>query len=70
MRSPRTMAKRYDKAFKFHAIKKQVTELNKLAVQVARDLDTAYQTLCQWVQKYKENQTEPFVGTNNLRSDD
>lgn len=63
------MAKRYDKEFKLHAVK-QVTELNKPSTQVARDLDIAYQTLCKWVQKYKENQAEPFVGSGNLRSDD
>lgn len=63
------MAKRYDKEFKLHAVK-QVTELNKPATQVARDLDVAYQTLCKWVQKYNENQEEPFVGSGNLRSDD
>lgn len=63
------MAKRYDKEFKLHAVK-QVTELNKPAIQVARDLDVAYQTLYKWVQKYNENQEEPFVGSGNLRRDD
>lgn len=63
------MAKRYDKEFKLHAVK-QVTELKKPATQVASDLDIAYQTLCKWIQKYKENQVEPFVGSGNLRSDD
>ena len=43
------MAKRYDKEFKLHAVK-QVTELNKSATQVARDLDVAYQT---YVSGYK-----------------
>ena len=63
------MAKRYDKEFKLHAVK-QVTELNKPATQVATDLDIAYQTLCKWVQKYKEDQEEPFVGSGKLRSSD
>ena len=40
------------------------------ATQVATDLDIAYQTLCKWIQKYKENQVEPFVGSGNLRSAD
>lgn len=48
------MAKRYDKEFKLHAVK-QVTELKKPATQVASDLDIAYQTLCKWIQTYKEN---------------
>ena len=63
------MAKRYDKEFKLHAVK-QVVEAGKTAAQVARELDIANQTLCTWVQKYKENQNEPFVGSGNLRSDD
>lgn len=49
------MAKRYDKEFKLHAVK-QITELNKPATQVTRDLDIAYQTLCKQVYKYKENE--------------
>lgn len=63
------MAKRYDKEFKLHAVK-QVIEAGKPAVQVARELDIANQTLCKWVQKYKEDQNEPFVGSGNLRSED
>lgn len=39
-------------------------------MQVVRKLDIVYQTLCKWIQKYKENQAEPFVGSSNLRSDE
>ena len=63
------MAKRYDKEFKLHAVK-QVIEIGKSAAQVARELDIANQTLCKWVQKYKENQNEPFVRSDHLRSED
>ena len=65
----KTMAKRYDKEFKLHAVK-QVIESNKPAAQVARELDLSNQTLCKWVQKYKEDQAEPFVGSGNLRTED
>ena len=63
------IAKRYDKEFKFHAVK-QVVEVGKTAAQVARELDITNQTLCTWVQQYRELQNEPFVGSGNLRSDD
>lgn len=63
------MAKRYDKEFKLHAVK-QVLELNKTATQVARELDISNQVLSKWIQKYKEDQSEPFVGSGNLRADD
>ena len=63
------MAKRYDKEFKLHAVK-QVTEQGKTAAQVSRELDIAQQTLSKWIQKYKEDQSEPFVGSGNLRSED
>ena len=63
------MAKRYDKEFKLHAVK-QVIESDKTATQVARELDIANQTLSKWVQKYKEDQDEPFVGSGNLRAED
>lgn len=63
------MAKRYDKEFKLHAVK-QVVELNKTAAQVARELDISNQVLSKWIQKYKQDQTEPFVGSGNLRAED
>ena len=63
------IAKRYDKEFKLHAVK-QVIESGKTATQVARELDIANQTLSKWVQKYKEDQDEPFVGSGNLRAED
>ena len=63
------MAKRYDKEFKLHAVK-QATEQGKTAAQVSRELDIAQQTLSKWIQKYKEDQSEPFVGSGNLRSED
>ena len=65
----KTMTKRYDKGFKLHVVK-QVIESNKPAAQVARELDLSNQTLCKWVQKYKEDQAEPFVGSGNLRTED
>lgn len=37
---------------------------------MSRELDIANQTLSKWVQKYKEDQTEPFVGSGNLRTED
>ena len=63
------MAKRYDKEFKLHAVK-QVIEAGKPVAQVARELDIANQTLYKWVQKYKEDQNDLFVGSGNLRSED
>ncbi len=63
------MAKKYDKEFKLHAVK-QVTEQGKTAAQVSRELDIAQQTLSKWSQKYKEDQSELFVGCGNLRSED
>lgn len=68
-RSVLPMAKRYDKEFKLHAVK-QVIEAGKPAAQVSRELDIASQTLSKWIQKYKEDQTEPFVGSGNLRTED
>lgn len=43
---------------------------NKPAAQVARELDISNQTLCKRVQKYKEDQIEPFVSSGNLRAED
>lgn len=63
------MAKRYDKEFKLHTVK-QVVELNKTVAQVARELDISNQVLSKWVQKYKEDQSETFVGSGNLRAED
>lgn len=68
-RSVLNMTKRYDKEFKLHAVK-QVVGLNKTAAQVARELDISNQVLSKWVQKYKEDQAEPFVGSGNLRTED
>ena len=63
------MTKRYDREFKLHAVK-QVIEAGKPAAQVARELDITNSSLCKWVQKYKEDQTEPFVGSGNLKVED
>ncbi|MDY3366890.1 transposase [Zhenhengia yiwuensis] len=63
------IAKQYDKEFKLHAVK-QVIEQGKPAAQVSRELDIAQQTLSKWLKKYNEDQTEPFVGSGSLRSED
>jgi transposase len=59
---------RYDKNFKFHAVKLVVENGRKVA-EVARELDLVHQTLHKWVAKYKEDRENSFVGSGNLRPD-
>lgn len=57
--------KRYDKEFKTYAVKMVVEDDRKIA-EVARELDLVHQTLHKWVDKYKEEQEDAFVGSGNL----
>ncbi|NPC93066.1 IS3 family transposase [Bacillus sp. WMMC1349] len=61
--------KRYDKDFKIYAVKMVVEDGRKVA-EVARELDLVHQTLHKWVDKYKEEQEDAFVGSGNLNPKD
>jgi hypothetical protein len=63
------MSKRYDKEFKLYAVKMVVEDGRKIA-EVARELDLVHQTLHKWVNKYKEEQEDSFVGSGNLSPKD
>lgn len=56
--------KRYDKEFKLYAVMMVVEDGRKVA-EVARQLDLVHQTLHKWVEKYKEEQEDAFVGSGN-----
>lgn len=61
--------KRYDKDFKTYAVKMVVEDGRKVA-EVARELDLVHQTLHKWVDKYKEEQGDAFVGSGNFNPKD
>lgn len=63
------MTTRYSKDFKLEAVR-QVVEDKKSAAQVARELGINVNTMRLWVQQYRKNKDEPFVGSGNLHSDD
>ena len=63
------MTTRYSKEFKLEAVK-QVIEEKKSAAWVARELDVNVNTMRLWVQQYRKNKGEPFVGSGNLHSED
>lgn len=63
------MAKHYDNEFKLYAVKLVVEDGRKVA-EVARELDLVHQTLHKWIGKYKEDQTDSFVGSGNMRTHD
>lgn len=58
--------KRYDKEFKLHAVK-QVLEKGKTQAEVSRELDVSKVSLHTWIETYKEDTQEPFVGSGNQR---
>lgn len=58
--------KHYDKSYKSDAAKKVVDD-NKKIVDVAKDLNLVPQTLHKWVQAYKEDRENAFVGSGNRR---
>ncbi|MFB4474750.1 MULTISPECIES: transposase [Bacillaceae] len=60
------MGKHYDKSFKINAAKQVVNE-NRKIVDVAKELDLVPQTLHKWVNAYKENRENAFVGSGNNR---
>lgn len=61
--------KRYDKEFKLYAVKMVVEDGRKVA-EVARELDLVHQTLHKWVDKYKKEKEDGFVGSGNLNPKD
>lgn len=63
------MAPRYDKEFKMHAVK-LVVEDGNVAAEVARQLDMSAKTLYNWIREYKDDPTNSFVGSGNLKPED
>ena len=63
------MGKKYSQEFKLQAVKRCI-EQKLPAAQVARELGVNENTMRQWVKTYRENQSEPFVGSGNLRSEE
>jgi transposase len=61
--------KRYSAEFKIETIK-LVTELGQDVRSVARDIGLHENTIYKWIQKYQENQEEPFVGSGHQRSEE
>lgn len=64
-----TKRKRYDKEFKFYAVK-LVQEKGQKVSETARELDLAEQTLHNWVNKYRNESEAGFVGSGNLKPED
>ncbi len=63
------MSTRYSQEFKLEAVRR-VVEGNKSAAQVARELGVNENTMRLWVQLYRKDKDEPFVGSGNLHSHD
>jgi transposase len=63
------MSTKYSQEFKLEAVK-QVVEGKKSAAQVARELGVNENTMRLWVQLYRKDKDEPFVGSGNLHSQD
>jgi transposase len=61
--------KRYTAEFKIETIK-LVTELGHDVKAVARDIGVHENTIYKWIQKYQEDQNEPFVGSGHQRSEE
>jgi len=61
--------KRYTAEFKIETIK-LVTELGHDVKTVACDIGVHENTIYKWIQKYQENQSEPFVGSGHQRSEE
>lgn len=61
--------KRYTAEFKVETIK-LVTELGREVKTVACDIGVHENTIYKWIQKYQENQSEPFVGSGHQRSEE
>ena len=60
---------RYSPEFKKETIR-LVTELGQDVRKVATDIGVHENTIYKWIQKYKENTEEPFVGSGHQRSED
>ena len=60
--------KTYSIEYKIQAVKR-VTEDGKTASQVSKELGINVNTLREWVKRYREDKSEPFVGSGNLRKD-
>ena len=63
------MGKRYSEEFKLNAVKRCI-EQNQTAAQTARELGVNENTMRQWVKTYKQDESEPFVGSGNLRTEE
>jgi transposase len=61
--------KRYTAEFKIETIK-LVTELGHDVKALARDIGVHENTIYKWIQKYQEDQNEPFVGSGHQRSEE
>jgi transposase len=61
--------KRYGPEFKIETIK-LVTELGHDVRSVAKDIGVHENTIYKWIQKYQEDQNEPFVGSGHQRTED
>lgn len=58
----------YSIEYKTQAVKR-VTEDCLPAAQVSRELGINVNTLREWVRRYREDNTEPFVGSGNQRTE-
>ncbi|MCY0878169.1 MAG: transposase [Firmicutes bacterium] len=63
------MRQQYDTEFKQRAVQ-LVREDSKPGAQVARELGIPTNTLYQWVQVYREDPKNPFVGSGPLKPED
>ena len=63
------MRKRYSEEFKINAVK-HCLENNLTAAQTARESGINENTMRHWLKTYKEDESEPFVGSGNLRTEE
>ncbi|WP_068676848.1 DNA methyltransferase [Oceanobacillus sp. Castelsardo] len=61
------MRKKYDKSFKIYAVT-EVLNGNKKVTEVARELNLVPQTLHKWVQAYKTDKNNAFLGSGNRKN--
>lgn len=63
------MAKNFDQAYKLE-ICKRVVENKESVAGVAREVGLHENTVYNWVSRYRQNSSKPFVGSGHVRAED
>jgi transposase len=63
------MGRVYDAAYKVEVCKR-VAESGESIASVGRDIGISEKTLYTWVRRYRENSTQPFVGSGHIKPED